>query len=408
MTPPRRVAITGLGLVCPHGLHAGTVFDRLVRGESAIGPLPGHDMAPAVAARVDFDPSPFFSRLQQVGLDRVSQMAVAAAELAMRDAGHGPLDDPERGAVYLGCGMGGAASIESAYAAHFSGQRAAPLSVLASMCHAPAAHVAMRQHFTGPAMTYSVACASSGIALGEAARAIASGEVDLALAGGSEALLEPGVVGVWQAMKVLAQPDALAPGRSCRPFGLDRSGMVLAEGAAMLVLEPLEQALQRGALPYAELAGHAVRCDATHLSRPDAGGQVRTMRAALRQAGALPGEVGYCNAHGTGTRAGDAVEAQALRTVWGSDLGRLRVGSTKALHGHLLGAAGALEAAITVLAVSRRTLPAHPCPGGADPDCGLPLVGPEGESCDDLRLAISNSFAFGGTNATLVFRRVEA
>jgi 3-oxoacyl-[acyl-carrier-protein] synthase II len=276
------------------------------------------------------------------------------------------------------------------------------------MCNAPAAHVAMRHGATGPVLTYSVACASSAVAIGEAARAVARGEVDVAFAGGAEALLHPGMLKAWAAMQTLAPPDAGEPAFSSRPFSADRAGMVLGEGAAVLVLEPLDDALERGARIYAELAGYATGCDATHLTRPDADGQARVICAALHDAAVHPAEIGYCNAHGTGTRAGDPAEAAALRAVWGADLHRLRVGATKSMHGHLLGAAGALEAVVTSLAIHRRQMPAHACRGQAvvpDPECSLPLLGDRGLEAPGLRVAISNSFAFGGTNATLVFRR---
>lgn len=403
----RRVAVTGIGLISPHGQDHAAVFGALCRGESAIRAWNVDGAPPAVAGRVAFDPVPWFSRLQLSGVDRVSQMAVAAAELARADAGLSGPDDKDRAGVYLGCGLGGSGALEAAYGAFFGGQRVPPLSVVAGMTNAPAAHVAMRFGITGPVMTYSVACASSGVALGEAARAIAHGQIDMALAGGAEALLHPGVLRAWQAMQTLAAPDPAAAALSCKPFARDRNGLVLAEGAAVLCLEPLEAARARGATIYAELAGYAARCDATHLTKPDAAGQVRTLRAALADGGLLPSDIGYCNAHGTATRVGDPVEAAALREVWGDDLPGLRVGATKSMHGHLLGAAGALEGAITVLALHHRQLPAHLHGEQADPDCALPLVGPEGERAPELKAAISNSFAFGGTNAALVFQHAD-
>lgn len=401
----RRVAITGIGLVSPHGGNAGMVFDALMHGESAIRAWDEPGAFPAVAARADFDSSPWFSKVQLSGVDRVSQFAVAAAERARQDAGLTTIADPERQGVYVGSGMGGAASIENAYGAYFGNRRSPPSSVVAFMCNAAAAHIAMRQKITGPVMTYSVACASSSIALGEAARAIMHGEIDVALAGGSEALLEPGVLRCWQAMKILAAPDAENPALSCQPFSTKRNGLVLAEGAAMLQLESFEHAQARGARIYAELAGYGVRCDAHHLTKPHIDGQVRALNAALRDAELRPQDIGYCNAHGTATRLGDPVEAAALQQVWGPHLSRLRTGSTKSMHGHLLGATGALEAAITTLAVHRRMLPAHLGGNHADPECALPLIGKQGEAAPELKAALSNSFAFGGTNAVLVFKR---
>jgi len=399
------VAVTGLGVVSPHGDDAETMFAALMRGESAIGPVFPELSKPAAAARVAFDPARWFTRLQLSGVDRVSQLAVAAAELAWADAG-GPTDlPPHRLGVYVGCGMGGAAALETAYAAGARNGRTPPLTVPAFMPNAPAAHIAMRRNARGPVLTYSVACASSAVALAEAAKAVQRGDVDLAIAGGSEAPIVPGVMTAWQAMMTLANLADGQAATACRPFSVDRSGFVLAEGAAFMVLESRASARARGVHVHAELAGWGLSCDATHLTAPSADGQARAMQAALAMAGLQPQDLGYCNAHGTATRAGDRVESQALRSVWGARLADLRVSSTKALHGHLLGAAGALEAAVTVLALREQRLPPNAHCTMADPDCGLPLVLEPNTSARDLLAATSNSFAFGGTNAVLAFRR---
>jgi 3-oxoacyl-[acyl-carrier-protein] synthase II len=273
------------------------------------------------------------------------------------------------------------------------------------MPNAPAAHVAMRQQAQGPVLTYAVACASSAVAIAEAAKAVQRGEVDIAIAGGSEALLVPGVVRAWHAMQTLASFEPGQAAAACKPFALDRSGFALGEGAACLVLESAARARTRGARTYAGLAGWGLGCDATHLTKPDATGQQRALRAALRQAGLQAADVGYCNAHGTATRIGDAVEAEALRGVWGNAIDGLQVSSTKALHGHLLGAAGALEAVTTVLAVHRQQLPPQANCDRPDPDCALRLVSPAATAAPRLQAAISSSFAFGGSNAALLFTR---
>ncbi|SCK46682.1 3-oxoacyl-[acyl-carrier-protein] synthase II [Variovorax sp. HW608] len=399
------IAVTGLGIVSPHGDDPQAMFDALMRGESALGPVFPELPKPAAAAAAAFDESRWFTKLQLAGVDRVSQLAVAAADLAMRDAGHAgeAADaDPERIGVFAGCGMGGAAALETAYRGN---GRVPPLTIPAFMPSAPASHVAMRLGVHGPVLTYSVACASSSLAIAEAAKAVQRGEVDLAIAGGSEALIVPGVVLAWQAMQTLA---TFAPGDesvAVRPFASDRSGFALGEGAAFLVLESAGRARRRGARLHALLTGWGQSCDATHLTKPDAPGQSRALRQALRQAGLQPRDIGYCNAHGTATRIGDVVERDALAEVWGHDLDRLRVSSTKALHGHLLGAAGALEAVITVLALERRELPPNANCAEMDPACRLNLVPQAGAAAPQLEAAISNSFAFGGTNSVLVFRR---
>lgn len=401
----RRVVITGIGLVSPHGSSPAAVFDALMAGRSAVARWAVGDAPPALAAPAAFDPAPWFTRLQLAGVDRVSQIAVAAAESARADAGLDALD--EHTGIYVGTGMGGASAIDEAFARYSESGRVPPLTVPAFMPNAPAAHIAMRTKVHGPVLTYSIACASSAVAIAEAAKAVAAGEIECALAGGSEALLVPGAVRAWQALQTLASADAEDPRRACRPFAADRTGLVLGEGAAFLLLEPLEAAKARGARVYAEMAGSGVSCDATHLTKPDVAGQVRALVSALRASGLSPADVGYCNAHGTATRVGDVIECEALAQVWGDDIGRLAVSSTKSMHGHLLGAAGALEAAITVLALTRETLPPNMHCSPRDPACRVSLVEEPHTEAPQLRAAISNSFAFGGTNAVLAFRRLD-
>lgn len=401
----RRVAVTGIGLVSPHGDSPQVVFDSIMSGHSAIERWEHNDIPAAVVARAPFDPALWFSRLQMTGVDRVSQLAVAAARMARADADLATLD--ENTGVFMGTGMGGAASIDRAFDSYHVSRRVPPLTVPAFMPNAPAAHVAMSAKIHGPVFTYSVACASSAVAIAEAAKAIASGEIHCALAGGAEALLVPSIVRAWQAMQTLASPDGDDPSRACRPFSSDRTGLVLGEGAAILVLEAWDDAIARGARVYAEMAGSGVSCDATHLTTPDAASQARAIEAALSNSGLSLRNVGYCNAHGTATKIGDVVESEALRRVWGGDLQSLAVSSTKSLHGHLLGAAGALEAAITILAIHRQTLPPNMHCDSPDPDCGISLVREPGVQAHQLLAAISNSFAFGGTNVVLAFRRVN-
>jgi 3-oxoacyl-[acyl-carrier-protein] synthase II len=407
------VVVSGVGVISPHGNDSQAMFAALLRGTSAVRQVFPELPRPAAAGTLDFDESRWFTKLQLAGVDRVSQIAVAAADLALKDAGLGRDDtgrielgaEPERVGVYTGCGMGGATALDSAYQAGGAGGRIPPLTIPAYMPNAPAAHVAMRHGVKGPVITYSVACASAAVAIAEAAKAIRAGEVDMAIAGGSEALIVPGVVVAWQAMQTLA---TFAPGeaaRCCRPFAADRSGFVLGEGAAFLVLESEAHARARGARAHAALAGTGLSCDATHLTKPDAPGQGRALRMALAQAGLQPADVGYCNAHGTATKVGDVIEAEALRAVWGPAIDSLRVSSTKALHGHLLGATGALETAITVLALEQGQLPPNAHVSQPDPACALNLVGGTGEAAPQLRAAVSNSFAFGGTNSVLLFTR---
>ncbi|MFO1330688.1 MAG: beta-ketoacyl-[acyl-carrier-protein] synthase family protein [Rubrivivax sp.] len=400
------VVVTGLGLQSPHGDDPGGMFAALLRGESAVHEVfSGRLARPAAAAEVDFDESRWFTKLKLAGVDRVSQLAVAAAERAVSDAGLLGAIDPTRTGIYAGCGMGGASAIEHAYLDSQNLARIPPLTIPAFMPNAPASQIAIRLGVQGIVLTWSVACASSAIAIGEAMRAVQRGDVDVAIAGGSEALIMPGVVSAWQAMQTLAP---FAPGEAahaCRPFAADRGGFVLGEGSAFVVLETEAHARARGARVHARALGYGLSCDATHLTKPDPAGQARALAAALREAGLAPADVGYCNAHGTATRIGDVVESEALATVWGDALPQLRVSSTKALHGHLLGAAGALESVITILALQQRQLPPNQHRGAVDPAIALNLVQPGDTDAPQLQAAVSSSFAFGGTNAVLAFAR---
>ena len=402
-----RIGVAGLGLISPLGDDVGRAWGRLMSGDSAIEQMAWPGVPATPAAPVAFDPSGELSKLQQVGTDRVSQIALGAARRALLDAKlSASWPDAERVGLYVGTGMGGAATMDAGYAALHEGRRVPPLTVPSGMVNGPAAVIAINTGIRGPVLTYAVACASSALAIAEAAHALRRGDVDIALAGGAEALLVRGTVSAWHALRTLAAPDAEDVRRSCRPFSADRAGLVLGEGAAFLVLQREEDLVRRGHPPHAWLAGSAVRCDATHLTNPSVKGQVATMRGALLASGLSPSDVGYCNAHGTATHVGDTVECEGLRELWGDAAKGLRLSSTKAAHGHLLGAAGALEALWTVLALERGEIPPTRGVDKIDPLCqGLGHVLGEGVSDPTLRHATSNSFAFGGTNVTLAFSR---
>ena len=410
MTGSRRVAVTGLGVVSPVGTGADIFFDALVAGKSGIGRLDiphAERLGVQVGARVvNLDLAGFTpSMLSQ--MDRVSRMAIVAAREALHHAGQpDAATDPERRGVFVGCGFGGANTMEEGYEAVFARgeNRVRPLSVVLAMTNAPAAHVGMLAGAQGPCLTYANACASGAVAVGEALRSIRSGEIDVAVAGGTEALLTFGVLKSWEMLQVLAREDAGNPAASCRPFSADRTGLVLGEGAAFVVLEEWDIATRRGAPILAELAGYACRNDATHLSKPDDAGQARAMHAALADANLAAEHVGHVNAHGTATLVGDRVETEALRTTFGEHAMRLAISATKSMHGHLMGAAGAVEFVATVQAVVRRTVPPTMFLRQPDPQLGLDYVANEARAMPGLRAAISNSFAFGGTNAVLVVR----
>lgn len=396
-------------MLCSSGNENDSIFEELFNGRSKIQLLSEKlsNSVPTVAGLVDFDSSLYFSKLQLSGVDRVSQLAVAAAENAKKDSGI-EFKDGMRVGCYFGTGIGGAQSLETAYESHFSAHpKLSPLSVISSMTNAAAAHIAMRFKITGPVLTYSVACASSAVAIGEATEAIRSGRIDCAIVGGAESLVaSAGMIRAWQAMKTLATVDQSNPSSSCRPFSVDRSGLVLSEGSAALILESSEMANARGAKIYAEVCGYGLSCDANHIAKPDKNGQVKAMWSALNDAGIKPRDVGYINTHGTATLVGDIEESHTIEEVWGEDIKHLKVSSTKSMHGHLLGAAGALESALTVLSIKKqKLLPTAFCTK-VDPQVKIPLILNQGESTKELKYAINNSFAFGGTNCVLVFKAI--
>ena len=403
----RPVFVTGLGLISPLGHDIDTAFDAAVAARSAVRPLVTLGLPELVGAVAAFDSSPWFTRMQLSGVDRVSQFAVAAASLAVTDAKLDPAAwDGERVGVYLGCGMGGSEAIDAAYRHLYAeGRRVPPLTVVASMVNAPASHVSLRLGIRGPVMTYAMACTSGAAAIGEALKALRCGEVDIAIAGGAEAPLSFGTVKAWEALRTLATPDPADPARSCKPFCARRNGLVLGEGAAMLVLEGAERLGHRR--PRARLAGYGNASDAVHITKPDTRGQIAAMNRALRDAGMTPAQVGYINAHGTATQAGDVIETRAIRAVWSDDANRLAVSSTKAVHGHLLGAAGALELALTIRALERGILPPTAHLDQADAECDLDYLADGPRTAPALRAAMSNSFGFGGSNVSLVIEKAD-
>jgi 3-oxoacyl-[acyl-carrier-protein] synthase II len=275
------------------------------------------------------------------------------------------------------------------------------------MNNAAAAQVAIEHGLHGPNQTISTACSSSAIAIGEAARAIRHGYAEVMLAGGSEALLTLGTLKAWDAMRALAFEDATDAGASCRPFSKDRTGLVLGEGAGVLVLEDLGRAERRGARIYAELAGYGAANDARHVARPDAAGQARAMALALADAGLAPDAIDYVNAHGTATPVGDVVETEAIKQVFGAHARRLPVSSTKSMHGHLMGAAGAVELIGAVLAITHQALPPTANLRVPDPECNLDYVPNIGRTAVSVKTVMSNAFAFGGSNAVLIARAID-
>ena len=407
----RRVAVTGIGVVSPLGNDPGTFFDNLVAGRSGVRRLEGRSferLGTRVGAPASFDAASHFPAARVRMLDRVSQFALYAAARAL-DSARGALEgaDRRRAGVFVGTGMGGSETTDDGYRTLYAdnSDRVKPFSVLMAMNNAPAAWIGLDHGLEGPNLTYSTACSSSAVAIGEAARRIAGGETDVMVAGGAEAPLTFGTLKAWEALKTLAAEDAGDAAASCRPFSKDRGGLVLGEGAAMVVLEDWERASMRGAPILGEVAGYGLFTDAAHITRPSVEGQAEAMRRALGDAGIDAHDVGYINAHGTGTLANDGVETAAIKAVFGTGAHSIPVSSTKSMHGHLLGAAGALEFVATVLALTRRTLPPTINLRVPDPECDLDYVSGGARPAGDAPAAMTSSFAFGGTNAVLVIRR---
>lgn len=401
----RRVAVSGLGVICALGHDLTEVWNGLRGGRSGIAPIRSLDVSKLRfqnGAEVrEYDPRSHFGPDLANLLDRFAQFALIAAREAVKDSCITLTPGlRERTAVLCGSCLGGQISQDAGFVDLYlqNRDRVHPLTIPRTMANAGASHISMELGTTGPALTISTACSSSNHAIGLAFRMVRSGEADLAIAGGSEAPFGFGLLKAWEAMRVIA-PD------TCRPFSLDRRGMVLGEGGAMLVLEPLEAAKARGARIYAEIAGCGMSSDAHHITHPSAEGAKRAMRAALGDAEIHPEQVGYLNAHGTGTPGNDPTETQAIRELFGAHAERLAVSSTKSMHGHALGAAGALEAVATVMALHCGILPPTMNFTKPDPLCDLDVI-PNLARPARVECALSNSFAFGGLNAVLAFRAV--
>ncbi len=406
----RRVAVTGFGVVSPLGNGADAFFAALIAGHSGVGRIQTEFAARLncrIAAPATIDAAAHFPPPKLRMLDRVSQMALIAAAEALAQSG--ALDGlaPDRGGVFVGTGVGGSQTTDEGYMTLYGekSDRLKPMSVLMAMANAPAAWIGIEHRLTGPNLTFSTACSSSAVAIGEAAKRIARGEAEVMIAAGAEAPLTFGTMKAWDALKTMATEDARDPSASCKPFSRDRSGLVLGEGAAAVVLEARERAEARGAPVLAEVAGYGLCTDSSHITRPSVEGQARALRLALEDAAMSPADVGYINAHGTGTQANDTVETAAIRRVFGARADATPVSSTKSMHAHLLGAAGALEFVAAVMAMRAGILP--PTMHLANPDfaCDLDYVPNAARHVGSFGAAMSSSFAFGGTNAVLLARQ---
>ena len=400
----RRVAVTGIGVIAAPGSTRSAFWDSLRDGRSAIRPMtlvPEGSLRFSNAAEVrDFRVTDYMDEKEADLLDRFAQFALIAAREAVTESrlaitpGFG-----SRMAVVTGTSTGGQTSEDHEFHSLYAkgASRIHPLTILRTMANAGTSRIAREYGITGPSYTVSTACASASHAIGQAFWMVRNGLVDAAIAGGSEAPFSLGFLKAWEAMRIVASD-------TCRPFSRDRKGLILGEGAAMLVLEPWEHAQARGAKIWGEIAGFGMSSDAHHLTQPLAEGAARAMRAALEDAGVSPTAIGYINAHGTGTQANDATEARAIREVFGAQTDRLAVSSTKSIHGHALGAAGALEAVATLMALDQSLISPTANFTEADPDCALDVVVNTARAVT-IEWALSNSFAFGGLNAVLAFRK---
>src|SRR5215472_3921878 len=400
----RRVVISGAGAISALGRNTAEFAESLRLGRGGIGPIRSADATQLRfqngAEVKDYSHAPYFDDRRADFMDRFAQFAVIAAREAVSGAGvEWTPELRERAAIITGSCVGGQSTEDVGFHEVYKlgHNRVHPLTIPKTMANAGASHISMEFGITGPSYTISTACSSAAHAIGQAYWMIRSGSTDLAITGGSEAPFSFGILKAWEAMRVVS-PD------TCRPFSRDRRGMILGEGAAMFVIEPLEAARARGARVHAEIVGFGMSADACHITQPSAEGAARAMRAALRDAAIGPEAIGYINAHGTGTPANDSTETAAIHDVFNAHAGRLAVSSTKSMHGHALGAAAALECVATVLALRDGVLPPTANYNERDPECDLDVIPNQAREAQ-VEYAMSNSFAFGGLNAVLVLRR---
>lgn len=401
----RRVVVTGIGVVCAIGRNRGEFIQSLREGRCGIGPIETTDIQDLRfrngAEVKGFRPEEHFALKEADMIDRFAQFAVVAAREAVAQSG---IEwTPElRGnaAIVTGSCVGGQTAEDQGFQDVYKlgRTRVHPMTIPKTMANAGASAISLELGITGPAFTISTACSSSAHAIGQACALVRSGMTDVAITGGSEAPFSYGILKAWEAMRVVSAT-------LCRPFSKDRNGMVLGEGAAMMVIESFDHARARGARPMAEIAGFGMSSDAHHITQPSAEGAAKAVRMALKEAGIAPEQVSYVNAHGTGTTVNDTTETRALHLAFGDHAKRLAISSTKAMHGHTLGAAGAIEASAAILSAANGFLPPTIHFSERDPECDLDYI-PNVAREAEVEYAISSSFAFGGLNAVLVLRRI--
>ena len=410
----RRVVITGIGLICGSGNTKEEVWSSLIAGESRVAPITHFDTADfpvRIASEVrDFDPLKFIEKKEVKKMDVFIHYALAAAQEAMDDSGLRITEEnATRVGTYIGSGIGGFGVIEREHEKFLKGGpgKISPFFIVAAIVNLASGQVSIRFQAKGPNSATCTACSTGAHAVGDSFKIIQRGDADAMICGGAEAAITPMGVGGFSAMRALSTRND-DPVRASRPFDAERDGFVIGEGAGILILEELEHAKARGAKIYAEVAGYGMSSDAFHITQPseDGDGAVRVMKNALEDAGIQPEEVDYINAHGTSTHYNDKLETMAIKKVFGDSAYSVPVSSTKSMMGHLLGAAGGVEAGIIALTISNQHIPPTANLEKPDPDCDLDYV-PNAGRRRDVRYALSNSFGFGGTNAALLMKRYE-
>jgi 3-oxoacyl-[acyl-carrier-protein] synthase II len=410
----RRVVVTGIGLVTPLGTGTQKTWENICAGTSGVGLITRFDTsdyAVKIAAEVkDFQVEEFLEKKLAKHLDLFVQYAIVAAKLAFADSG-AVIDESncQRVGVITGCGMGGLPAIEQNHVSCLErgSRKISPFFIPMAIPNMPSGHISMQLGAKGPNLALSTACAAGTHAVGEAFRSIVYGSCDMVITGGSESVICPLGVGGFSAMKALSSRND-APELASRPFDKDRDGFIMAEGSGMLVVEELEHAIKRGATIYAEIIGYGASSDAYHIAAPPENGEgaARCLRLALQDAGLKPEDVDYINAHGTSTPLNDRCETQAIKTVFGDHARRLAISSTKSMTGHMLGAAGGIEAAFTALSLHDQIAPPTMNLQEASPECDLDYV-PNKARKMEMRVAVSNSFGFGGTNGVVAMQRYD-
>ncbi len=410
----RRVVITGMGTINPCGLTVPETWDSLLSGRSGIGMITRFDATDfmcKIAGEVKgFEPDKFIDKKEQKKMDLFIQYAMAASTEAMTDAGFADLELPkaerERFGISIGSGIGGLGTIWAEANGYRGPRRTSPFFIPSLIVNLASGFVSIKYGLQGPNSACATACATGTHCIGDAARLIMFGYADRMVAGGSDSVINQLGVGGFAAMRALSTRND-DPLKASRPFDKDRDGFVMGEGSGIVVLEEYEMAKARGATIYAEVAGYGMSGDAHHISSPseDGDGPMRVMKAAIQDAGAAPEQVGYVNAHGTSTPAGDRIECTAIKRVFGDHARKLKVSSTKSMSGHLLGAAGGLETVVTAMALKTGKIPPTINVENQDPDCDLDVCA-NAPSSFDAEYALNNNFGFGGTNACVLLRKV--